>query len=60
MKHFLITFLALGLCFDSLWAMSLETRHINKKIDIQASIADVWQALPQSKVLILFLEMMPG
>ena len=44
MKHFLITFLALGLCFDSLWAMSLETRHINKKIDIQASIADVWQA----------------
>jgi uncharacterized protein YndB with AHSA1/START domain len=58
MKQFLITFLTLILCFGSLLArdegrsltsaigsgMSSEIRHIHKRLDIQASLADVWDA----------------
>jgi len=58
MRQFLITSLIMILCFYSLYArnkeqnltsvlglgMSSETHHIHKKIDIQASLADVWEA----------------
>ena len=58
MRQFLIIFLTLILCFDSLLAKneernitsvigsekSSETRYIHKRIDIQASLADLWEA----------------
>lgn len=58
MKQFLITFLILVLCFNSLLARNMgrnltsvivltpspETRYIHKKIDVQAPLPDVWRA----------------